>query len=75
MAGLDLGAVCVDEKAIVGSYSSDICLQPASARFCFREGRFLHELITETYPLGQTAEAIHAVSQPTGTRLKVMVAP
>ncbi len=75
VTGLDLGAVCVDEKAILGSYSSDIRLQPASARFCFREGRFLGELITETYPLTQTAEAIAAVAHPTGTRLKVMVAP
>ena len=75
MAGFDLGAVCVEEKALLGSYSSDIRLQPAAARFCFRERPFLRALVTETYPLHRTAEAIDAVSQPTGTRLKVMVAP
>lgn len=75
MVGFDLGVVCVDEKAIVGSYSSDIRLQPEAARFCFRERLFLEALATDFQPLARTVAAIEAASSPEGARLKVLVAP
>ena len=72
---LDLARICVDEKALVGSYSSDITLQPEAARLVFSRRLDVRRLITHTFPLESTVAAIDLAARPTPGALKVMVAP
>ena len=73
-APLDLSAVCVGEKDLIGSYSSDFTLQSEVARLVFGRRLDVRKLITHTLPLEQTAEAIRLASRPTPESLKIAVA-
>ena len=70
---VDAGAVCMLEKSLIGSYSSDIDLQDEAARLIFEREIDVRKLITHRFPLSQTAEAIRLASSPTDGSLKVMV--
>jgi len=70
---LDLSTVCVDEKDLIGSYSSDFTLQREVARLVFRRAFDVRELITHRFPLEQTAEAIQLAACPVPESLKVVV--
>ena len=73
-ASLDLATVCVDEKDLLGSYSSDFRLQEEVARLVFSRKLDARRLITHQFPLAQTAAAIELASHPTAESLKVVVA-
>jgi L-iditol 2-dehydrogenase len=70
---LDLATVCVDEKDLVGSYSSDFRLQAEVARLVFTRKLDARRLITHRFPLDQTAAAIELASHPTAESLKIVV--
>ncbi len=70
---IDLGAVCVDEKGISGSYSSDFTLQREVARWVFGRKFDVRPLITHEFPLERTAEAIALAQRPTPASLKILV--
>tara|TARA_Y100001954_G_scaffold218347_1_gene251431 strand:+ start:71 stop:1141 length:1071 start_codon:yes stop_codon:yes gene_type:complete len=65
--------ICVDEKDLIGSYSSDFTLQREVARWVFSRRLDVRPLITHTLPLAQTAEAVKLAAQPTPQSLKVAV--
>ena len=69
----DLATICVDEKDVIGSYSSDPTIQSEVARLIFSRQLDVRPLITHTFALEQTAEAIELASKPTPASLKVMV--
>jgi L-iditol 2-dehydrogenase len=69
----DLAAVCVDEKTVVGSYSSDLSLQREVARLVFSRRLDVRPLITHRFSLEQTPEAIALAASATPEALKVMV--
>jgi L-iditol 2-dehydrogenase len=71
--GLDLSEICVAEKDLIGSYSSDLTLQRESARLVFGRKVDVRSLITHRFDLDRTGEAIELASRPTGKSLKVMV--
>src|ERR1035441_9785757 len=71
---LDLATVCVDEKDLIGSYSSDFRLQEEVARLVFSGKLDARRLITHQFPLAQTAAAIELAAHPTAKSLKVVVA-
>ena len=71
---LDLATVCMDEKDLIGSYSSDFRLQAEAARLVFSRKLDARRLITHQFPLAQTAAAIDLASHPTPQSLKVVVA-
>jgi L-iditol 2-dehydrogenase len=71
---LDLATVCVDEKDLIGSYSSDFRLQAEVARLVFTRKLDARRLITHRFPLDQTAAAIELASHPTAESLKIVVA-
>lgn len=71
---LDLARVCVDEKDLLGSYSADFTLQEQVARLVFRRQLDVRRLITNEFPLAQTAAAIALAARPTPESLKVLVA-
>jgi L-iditol 2-dehydrogenase len=71
--GIDLATVCVDEKDLLGSYSSDVTLQAEVARLVFSRRLDVRPLITHQLGLEQTAEAIRLASSPGPNSLKIVV--
>jgi L-iditol 2-dehydrogenase len=70
---LDLASVCLDEKDLLGSYSSDFTLQDEVARLVFSRQLDARDLISHFFPLEQTAAAIALAARPTPDSLKVLV--
>jgi len=70
---VDLGRVCVDEKSLSGSYSSDFTLQDEVAQLVFSRRLDVRPLITHCFPLDRTAEAIALAANPTSQSLKIVV--
>ncbi len=68
-----LSTICVDEKDLIGSYSSDCTLQAEVARLVFSRRLDVRQLITHTFPLEQTAAAVALAAKPTGDSLKILV--
>jgi L-iditol 2-dehydrogenase len=72
---VDLASVCVDEKDLLGSYSSDFTLQDEVARLVFSRKLDVRPLITHRFPLEDTADAVELASHPTASSLKIVVCP
>ena len=70
---LDLSNICVDEKDLIGSYSSDFTLQAEVARIIFSRKLKVEELITHRFALEQTAAAVDLAAHPTSDSLKIVV--
>jgi len=72
---VDAGAVCVDEKTVIGSYSSSIDVADEVAKLVFSGRVDVGPLITHRFPLERVTEAFALASRPTPTSLKVLVTP
>ena len=72
---LDFSSICLDEKDLIGSYSSDFTLQREVARLVFSRQLDVRRLITLRFPLEQTAAAVQLAAQPTPDSLKILVTP
>jgi L-iditol 2-dehydrogenase len=72
---IDLSTICVDEKQLIGSYSSDFQLQNEVAELVFSRKLDTRKLITHTFPLERAAEAVALAAKPGPNALKVMVMP
>jgi L-iditol 2-dehydrogenase len=75
-ATFDPAAVCMDEKFLLGSYSSSIDIQDEVNDLVFngyRNGFDLTKLISHRYPLESAVEAIHVASNPSSTSMKIMI--
>jgi L-iditol 2-dehydrogenase len=70
---LDFSFICLDEKDLIGSYSSDFMLQDEVARLVFSRRLDVRRLMTHYFPLVETARAVVLAAQPTPGSLKVMV--
>lgn len=70
---LDLASICLDEKDLIGSYSSDFTLQREVARLVFSRRLDVRPLITHRFPLAATADAVALASRPTEASLKIVV--
>ncbi len=70
---IQLSTICLDEKDLIGSYSSDFTLQAEVARLVFSRRLDVRSLISHRFPLEQTAAAVALAAQPTANSLKVMV--
>lgn len=75
MLTMDAGAVCVEEKMILGSYSASVDLQAETARLVFSRRVRVAPLISHRFPLSRIDEAFDLASHPTGNSLKVVVKP
>jgi L-iditol 2-dehydrogenase len=72
----DPAAVCMDEKFLLGSYSSSIDIEEEVEKLVFdgyRNGFDLTRLISHRYPLEQAIEAIHLASNPSPGSMKIMI--
>lgn len=74
-AVIDPAAVCVDEKALLGSYSASVDLQEESVRFVFSREAKLGRLISHRFPLERALEALNLAAHPQPDTLKLMVQP
>ncbi|MGA2029139.1 MAG: alcohol dehydrogenase catalytic domain-containing protein [Verrucomicrobiota bacterium] len=71
---LDLASICLDEKDLIGSYSSDFTHQSEVARLVFSRKLDVRKLISHHFPLTQAAAAVQLASRPTLDSLKIVVA-
>lgn len=75
---IDPAAVCMDEKSLLGSYSSSVDVQEEAADLVlngYRNGFDLTRLISHRFPLEQATEAIAFASEPKPDSMKVMIHP
>jgi L-iditol 2-dehydrogenase len=75
---IDPGAVCMDEKTLMGSYSSSFEILDEVTDLVFdgyRNGFDLTQLISHRFPLEQAVEAIEVASHPKADSMKIMLEP
>ena len=72
------GQVCMDEKALIGSYSSSLEILAEVTDLVmggYRKGFDLTQLISHRFPLERAVEAIEVASQPHPDSMKIMIEP
>jgi L-iditol 2-dehydrogenase len=74
-ATVDPAAVCVDEKALLGSYSASVELQEESVRFVMGRQMNLEGLISHRFPLTRSVEALDLAAHPKPDSMKVVIQP
>ena len=77
-ANFDPGAVCMDEKTMLGSYSASAAILDEVTALVFggyRNGFDLTQLISHRFPLERAVEAIEIASHPTACSMKIMIEP
>jgi L-iditol 2-dehydrogenase len=77
-ATFDPGAVCMDEKTLLGSYSSSFPILDEVTELVFggyRNGFDLTQLISHRFSLDQAVQAIEVASHPQADSMKIMIEP
>jgi L-iditol 2-dehydrogenase len=77
-ATIDPAAVCVDEKTLLGSYSSSFPILDEVTTLVldgYRNGFDLTQLISHRFQLEQAVEAIEIASHPQPGSMKIMIEP
>lgn len=72
---IDPGAVCVDEKTLLGSYSASVDLQEETVNFVFSDAVDLEKLISHRFPLSEAVEALRLAAHPKADTLKLVIQP
>jgi L-iditol 2-dehydrogenase len=72
---VDAGAVCMEEKSLLGSYSADVTLQAEAADLVFSGDLQVADLVTDVLPLHQITQAIDLSLHPRNGSLKVVIDP
>jgi L-iditol 2-dehydrogenase len=74
-ATFDPGAVCVDEKTMLGSYSASVELQEDSVRFVMNREMDLERLISHRFSLSRSVEALNLAAHPQPDSMKIVIQP
>jgi L-iditol 2-dehydrogenase len=77
-ASFDPAAVCVDEKTLLGSYSSSFGILDEVTELVFggyRNGFDLTRLISHRFPIDEALAAIEVASHPQADSMKIMIEP
>jgi len=74
-ATIDPAAICVDEKALLGSYSASVELQEESVRFVMGREMDLERLISHRFPLSRSLEALKVAAHPQPDSMKIVIQP
>src|ERR1017187_1087005 len=77
-AAFDPGQVCMDEKTLIGSYSSSFPILDEVTDLVYndyRNGFDLTQLISHRFPLEDAVEAIEVASHPHPDSMKIMIEP
>jgi L-iditol 2-dehydrogenase len=72
---IDPAAICVDEKALIGSYSASVDLQDDSVRFVMNRQMNLENLISHRFPLQESARALELAAHPQPASMKIVIQP
>lgn len=72
---VDAGAICMQEKRLIGSYSSDIDLQDETADLIFSRKINVSALISHRFGLDDIAHAFDLATHPRDNSCKIMVTP
>src|SRR5277367_4101421 len=72
---IDPASVCVDEKALLGSYSASVELQEESVRFVMDREMDLERLISHRFSLERSVEALSLAAHPQPDSMKVVIQP
>ena len=74
-AVIDPAAICVDEKALLGSYSASVDLQEDSVRFVMNREMDLERLISHRFPLQESPQALELAAHPQPASMKIVIQP
>ena len=77
-AVIDPGAVCMDEKTLLGSYSASAAILDEVTDLVFggyRNGFDLTQLISHRFPLEEAVAAVEIASHPQADSMKIMIEP
>ena len=72
---IDPASVCVDEKALLGSYSASVDVQEESVRFVMNREMDLERLISHRFPLQSGVEALNLAAHPQPDSMKIVIQP
>jgi L-iditol 2-dehydrogenase len=72
---IDPAAICVDEKALIGSYSASVDLQDDSVQFVMNREMDLQQLISHRFPLQESARALELAAHPQPASMKIVIQP
>jgi L-iditol 2-dehydrogenase len=72
---VDPAAICVDEKALIGSYSASVDLQNDSVEFVMNRQMDLEQLISHRFPLQESARALELAAHPQPSSMKIVIQP
>jgi L-iditol 2-dehydrogenase len=77
-APFDPGAVCMDEKTLMGSYSASVAIQDDVTKVVldgYREGFDLTQLISHRFSIEDSVAAIDLASNPQPGSMKIVIQP
>ncbi len=72
---IDPAAICVDEKALVGSYSASVDLQQDSVRFVMNREMDLERLVSHRFSLEESPRALELAAHPQPSSMKILIQP
>jgi len=72
---VDASRICMEEKKLIGSYSSSVELQEKAAHLIFSRRVNVARLVTHRLPLARLLDGIHIASHPSEDSLKVVISP
>lgn len=72
---IDAAAICMDEKALLGSYSASVDIQDETVDLVCNGGIAFERLISHRFPLDQAVAAIHLASNPQPDSMKIVIQP
>ena len=72
---VDVSAICMEEKALIGSYSASVELQNKTAELVFSGKVNVARLISHRLGLRHLIEGIRIASNPSANSLKVVIQP
>jgi len=70
---VDVSAICMEEKKLIGSYSASVELQDKTAELVFSGKVNVARLISHRFGLENLLEGIHITSNPSADSLKVVI--
>jgi L-iditol 2-dehydrogenase len=72
---LDPAAICVEEKALLGSYSASVDLQDDAVRFVMSGEMNLGRLISHRFLLREGKQALELAAHPQPSSMKIVIQP
>jgi L-iditol 2-dehydrogenase len=72
-ANMDPASICVDEKTLLGSYSSSVELQDESVQFVMNSKMNLEGLISHRFDLSSSVQALNLAAHPKPDSMKIMI--